>query len=177
MNFFVQKKRCFFICSYFFALFLSSCSLGSSSSLEDWIAEKDLLIQPVSLPVIEKTKFEKRVNYLIETDPFQSTRVGVSSFYETKKKVFIDYSKYLRSPPLSHVSLSDISLIGLILNNKKRVALVQYGQDIFHVSVGFFVGSNRGVVSTINEHGMEVIQKFDDGTGRSYRKKTFLSVS
>lgn len=64
---------------------------------------------------------------------------------------------------LEGFDIGSFAMVGTIENDKEHYALLRGAGGIHRVKVGDYIGLNHGEIQTINDFGMEVIEKMPDG--------------
>ncbi|WP_092487105.1 pilus assembly protein PilP [Candidatus Ichthyocystis hellenicum] len=153
---------------------LTACVSESKRDLELWVQEEDKRYAKSEFPKLGGAVVNPEKFVPVAVDPFQASRIGV---FLGKSDDNPDYTRSLHLPPLKDVSLQDIKLIGLIINKNLRMAVIQHGPNLFRVGIGTKIGTNGGVVTSINGSGINIKQRIDDGTGKIVDKVSFISFS
>lgn len=78
---------------------------------------------------------------------------------------------------LERYPLDALKLVGLLHEDETRQALVQDPTEFVHkVTYGNYIGQNNGRVVAVDEHGIEILEMVDDGTGCFLERQAALKL-
>lgn len=96
-------------------------------------------------------------------DPFQNQDTLIATDTDDKGKKCKLPDPTRPKQYLEGFDIGSFAMVGTIENDKEHYALLRGAGGIHRVKVGDYIGLNHGEIQTINDFGMEVIEKMPDG--------------
>jgi type IV pilus assembly protein PilP len=160
------------------AALLAGCGGDEHKELRQELAEatKDFRGQ---VPPLPQVKPYEPVPYTAEglTDPFRPERIEVARA-ETKDKVnakLAEQEKRVKEP-LEAFPLESIQMMGTITQDKETFALVKAGPNLYRVRKGMYMGQNFGVITSIDEAGINLKELVQDSGGEWVERASTLQL-
>lgn len=159
---------------------VSGCS-GTNDDLRQWMSEERRKAVPRVTPLKEPKPYVPQV-YLERSarDPFNAIRL--TEVFQQEVGVDNASSKLIapellrRKEPLEAYPLDTMSMVGSLLREGKRVALISADKLIYQVQAGNHLGQNYGLVKNISENQIELREIVQDTTGEWVERNTVLQL-
>lgn len=157
-------KRILFLGALATTTLLVGCGNSGISDLEEYVetikAKPARPIEPLPEP---KPYLPFSYTATFMRDPFQSQDAVIikEEDPEDKRCTLPDLTRPKQY--LEGFDVGSFTMVGSIENDKEHYALLRGAGGIHRVKVGDYIGVNHGQVTSINDFGLEVLEKVPDG--------------
>ncbi len=148
-------------------LVFSGCSgKKDTTSADSLLSAKPKSVQQMK-PVTTQAQ-EPKTEYTVQgvRDPFQP--------YEIIK--LDDQSRMTAADILQNITLGQISLVGVILDNDPRALVQDASNTGYIIKEGMHIGENSGIVTKISSNGVTIKQHFKDYMGNVNTREVVLTL-
>lgn len=162
------------------ALVAAGCSTSSTDDLTQWMAQQRNTLKPKVEPVKEPVPFEPKA-YAVETlvEPFSQDKFTVALGAQATSggnAALVAAELSRRKEPLELLPLDTMSMVGLLDQAGRKVALVRAGGLLYQVAVGNYMGQNYGRVTNITETEITLREIAQDGVGEWIERPAALQL-
>lgn len=155
---------------------VAGCS-NDRSDLQQWMQMVRADAKPVRQRVNEPRRFEP---YYYQdagrVDPFSEARIAPLVAEDDKRGSGLAPNLDRPREPLEAWPLDSIRMVGYLANPQGRFALLQAEHLVYQTGVGNYVGSNFGVVTHIDETGIQLRELVQDAAGDWGARETTLQI-
>lgn len=142
---------------------LSACGNSGIEDLETYVdqvkARPAREIEPLPQPK-PYLPFSYTASFM--RDPFQNQDTIIKPQIETDKKCKLPDPTRVKGF-LEGFDIGSFTMVGTIENDKEHYALLRGAGGVHRVKVGDYIGLNHGQIQSINDFGLEVLEKISDG--------------
>ena len=155
------------------AIALSACASDDHDDLRQWMdqATKDI---KVKIPPLPQVKPYEPVSYDVgnQLDPFKPGKIGV----EQKKTSGGGLQPNMDRPkePLEAYPLESLKYVGVMTRKKSSYAIVLVDGSLHQVRTGNYLGQNFGVITSISEAEVKLMELVQDSAGDWVEKESVL---
>ena len=156
---------------------LSACS-GSNDELRQWMADTRKEVKPITPTLAEPKTFEPFL-YRDQTDvdPFDPSKVAHAlKALSNKSTTGLAPDLSRRREPLEAFPLDAITMVGTLQRPNLRYALLRADNVVYQVKVGNYIGQNFGIVTKIDENGVDIKEIVQDAAGEWVERPTTLQL-
>lgn len=158
----------------------AACSTSSTDDLTQWMAQQRNTLKPKVEPVKEPVPFEPKA-YAVETlvEPFSQDKFTVALGAQATSggnAALVAAELSRRKEPLELLPLDTMSMVGLLDQAGRKVALVRAGGLLYQVAVGNYMGQNYGRVTNITETEITLREIAQDGVGEWIERPAALQL-
>lgn len=154
---------------------LAGCSV-SQEELEGWMANERARTLPMVQPISPPSKFNPEQYVGIESvDPFslQKLAAGLRGDVSTPDpRLAAELNR--RKEPLEAFPLDNVTLVGSVLRQGTRFALLKVENLLYQVKVGDYLGQNNGKIMQITETEITIRETVQDASGELIERPAAL---
>jgi type IV pilus assembly protein PilP len=110
-----------------------------------------------------------------QVDPFRPERIDVAKA-DGRAMSTLGPDKNRPPEPLEAFPLESIQMLGTITQHKETFALVKAGPNLYRVRKGNYLGQNYGVITAIDEGGINLKELVLDSGGEWVERSTALQL-
>ncbi|MFV0679045.1 pilus assembly protein PilP [Ottowia sp.] len=155
---------------------------GRNDDLRDWMGEERRKAVPRVTPLKEPKPYMPQA-YMYDgrtTEPYSSERLTVAlrrdSAIPSASAALIAPELVRRKEPLEAFPLDTMSMVGSLIRDGKRVALVKVDKLLYQVQDGNYLGQNYGRVTGISENQVGLREIVQDAAGEWIERHTELQL-
>ena len=159
--------------------FLSACGYTTESDLRSFIAAERAALHPVSKSIPSPTPFEAAVyDEGAKPDPFSKQALFQFFLGTTRSaKPSIATPDLLRNrTELEGFPLDSLAMVGVLIKEAQKVALVRADGKLYQVKVGGHIGQNLGKVTKIEETQITLKELVQDDMGEWTARMNMLKM-
>lgn len=150
-------------------LLLSACGNGSEDEIRQWMVEQRNTISPKVEPIAEPKRFVPQ-EYGSQTavSPFSAEKLFIALRSESasgSNSELIRPELNRRKEPLELIPLDSMSMVGLLDQRGRKVALVRVDKLLYQVGIGNYLGQNYGRVIRISDNELTLREIVQDAAG------------
>ena len=154
---------------------VTGCSV-SQEELEGWMASERARTLPMVQPISPPSKFNPERYVGIESvDPFslQKLAAGLRGDVATPDpRLAAELNR--RKEPLEAFPLDNVTLVGSVLRQGTRFALLKVENLLYQVKVGDYLGQNNGKIMQITETEITIRETVQDASGELIERPAAL---
>lgn len=146
---------------------LAGCGVAGQEELREWMDQERRNMRPTIQDIPPPRQFEPFVyNQQGQVDPFDVRKMELAlqklaaSSGRGKRP---DMER--RRQPMEAFPLDTIRMVGTLMQQGRRIALLQVDRAVYQVKVGEYVGQNFGQVTQITETEMTLKETVQDAAG------------
>ncbi|MCU0931307.1 MAG: pilus assembly protein PilP [Serpentinimonas sp.] len=162
------------------AMTLVGCTSSTNDDLAQWMAGQRNTLKPRIEPVQEPVPFEPQAYTTAgAVEPFSTDKFTVALGVQatsTRNAALVAAELNRRKEPLELVPLDTMSMVGLLDQAGRKVALVRAGGLLYQVTVGNYMGQNYGRVTSITETEITLREIAQDGVGEWIERPAALQL-
>lgn len=160
-------------------VFMAGCSTSEDEELTQWMTDQRNSLTPVTQTVTEPKKFEPETyssNDKLEPFSVQKLTMGMRSDSSNlvMNTSLISPELARRKEYLESFPLDTMSLVGSLLRDGKKVALVRVDKMLYQVKAGAYLGQNFGKVLSVSEGELVLREIVQDSSGEWTERKVTL---
>ncbi|MBA4256251.1 MAG: pilus assembly protein PilP [Polaromonas sp.] len=158
---------------------IAGCGSSADEELTQWMTDQRNSLTPVAQPVTEPKKFQPE-NYSSndKLEPFsvQKLTMGMRSdaSHAVMNTSLIGPELARRKEYLETFPLDTMSLVGSLLRDGQKVALVRVDKMLYQVRAGAYLGQNFGKVLSVSEGELVLREIVQDTSGDWIERKVTL---
>ena len=162
------------------ALLLAACGQPPEEEIRLWMAEQKNSIAPRVEPIDAPKRFVAQA-YGGESvlSPFNAEKLfsalrseGASGSDNNLLRPELNR----RKEPLEFVPLDSMTMVGLLDQGRRRVALVRVDKLLYQVGVGEYLGQNYGRITRIADHELTLREIVQDAAGDWVERQATLQL-
>ncbi len=161
-------------------LVAAGCSNSSTDDLSQWMAQQRNTLKPKVEPVKEPVPFEPQAYSTLDlVEPFSQDKFTVALGAQNSASpnaALLAAELNRRKEPLELLPLDTMSMVGLLDQAGRKVALVRAGGLLYQVAVGNYMGQNYGRVTNITETEITLREIAQDGVGEWIERPAALQL-
>jgi len=160
------------------AAFLSACGYTSEQDVRNFIDAERAALHPVSKAIPSPKPFQAAIyDEAGKPDPFNRQTYMQQLVGAKNAKPSIATPELLREKAaLELFPLESMTMVGILTNEGKNVALVRADGKIYQVAVGSYVGQNLGKVTKVEEAGITLRELVLDDMGEWSKRTNMLTM-
>ncbi len=162
------------------ALLLAACAQPPEEEIRLWMDEQKHSIQPRVEPVAAPKRFvaqsyggESALSPFNAEKLFNALRSEVASGNDSS---LLRPELNRRKEPLEFVPLDSMTMVGLLDQDRRRVALLRVDKLLYQVGVGEYLGQNYGRITRITDHGLTLREIVQDAAGDWVERQAVLQL-
>ncbi|MEY5098242.1 MAG: hypothetical protein RJA36_961 [Pseudomonadota bacterium] len=162
------------------ALLLAACGQSAEDEIRLWMVEQKNTIAPRVEPIAEPKRFVAQ-SYGGESalSPFSSEKLfsalrseGASASDNSLLRPELNR----RKEPLEFVPLDSMTMVGLLDQGRRKVALVRVDKLLYQVGVGQYLGQNYGRITRIADNELTLREIVQDAAGDWVERQATLQL-
>lgn len=111
-----------------------------------------------------------------EVDPFRPERIVVVQAGLASPGGALKPDLDRPKEPLEAFPLESIVMVGTLMQKKESFALVKAGTNLYRVRKGNYMGQNFGVITSIDDHQIELKELIQEGSGDWVERNSSLQL-
>jgi type IV pilus assembly protein PilP len=156
------------------ALLASASVLGALGAcadrhdeLQDWMEQQRREVKPKVAPLVQPRKFDPQAYMVAQVvDPFSAQKLSVAVKQEQRAvSPLLSAEINRRKEPLENYPLDALTMVGSLMKDGQRVALVNVAGQLYQLRAGEYVGLNYGKVTRITETEVTLREIVQDAVG------------
>jgi type IV pilus assembly protein PilP len=159
---------------------LVGCAQGGGEDLREWMQAQFNDSKPQVQPINPPTQFVPQPYASGGADPFGPDRLAAvlqgSSATPVASSALLASEQRRRKEPLESFPLEDMTLVGLLDRNGRKVALLKVAGLLHQVRVGNYLGPNFGRVTKITEAEVTLREIVQDSVGEWSERTATLQL-
>jgi type IV pilus assembly protein PilP len=163
------------------ALTLSGCIGEEHGDLREWVDLKKATTKPKIQPINEPSVFSPQA-YVESTgmDPFNMMKLKdvlrrESADISSNTSLLLMEQKRTKEDLESH-PIDAMAMVGSLMQNGKKTALIRVNQLIYQVNAGNYIGQNYGKILQIDEQSIKLREVVQDAAGDWVERITALDL-
>jgi type IV pilus assembly protein PilP len=162
------------------ALVTMGCTGSANDDLRQWMADQQQITRPRVNPIAEPKQYTP-LPYMVagEVDPFNKDKLTQALRREAgigESSALIESERVRRKEPLEGFPLDAMAMVGSIIKDGNRVALVRVNNLLYQVRAGAYLGQNYGKVLEISENAVKLREIVQDAAGEWVEQVTSLEL-
>lgn len=163
------------------AISLTGCFSQDHVDLRDWIDLKKTTTKPKIQPISEPSVFSPQ-SYAESSgaDPFNMMKLkDVLSRESASNSANISLLLLEQQRPkedLESHPMDAMAMVGSLMQNGKKTALIKVNQLIYQVNVGNYIGQNYGKILQVDEQSIKLREVVQDAAGDWVERITALDL-
>jgi type IV pilus assembly protein PilP len=175
----MSYKTCFGWVGVAWVVGLSGCGSSADEELTQWMTDQRNSLTPVTQPVAEPKKFQPQTyssNDKLEPFSVQKLTMGMRSdaSHAIMNTSLIAPELARRKEYLETFPLDTMSLVGSLIRDGQKVALVRVDKMLYQVRGGAYLGQNFGKVLSVSEGELVLREIVQDSSGDWIERKVTL---
>ncbi len=159
---------------------LTACAQSSPDEIRQWMTEQRNVVVPRVEPISEPRRFvPQQYGSGAAVSPFSPEKLFSALRSESAAgaaSALIRTELDRRKEPLELVPLDSMSMVGLLLRDGRKVALVRVDKLLYQVGIGQYLGQNFGRVTQIGEQEVVLREIVQDPAGDWVERQATLQL-
>lgn len=171
--------------SRFYAVFmatlvavLAGCSGSGPDEVRQWMAQTKQQTKAFVPKLSEPKTFTPFVYSASKNvDPFNPSKLSVAlAKWQAQNSKGIKPNFDRRREALEQYPLDTVKMVGVLQKTSLAYAILQVDKVVFQAKAGNYVGQNFGMITSVNETGVDIKEIIQDASGEWVERKARLEL-